>query len=299
MKTLLTDIQRFCLTDGDGIRTTVFFKGCNMHCSWCHNPETLSFDKQLMFYPNSCIGCGKCLEVCPNHAHKVKDGAHIIDRTLCTNCGTCADVCYAQALRMCGREMSVAQIMEELVQDIPYYKNSGGGVTLSGGEVLCNSEFAAELAQACRDAGIQVAIETNLSLPLSHAKKLLDCVDFVMCDLKLADDAAHKHYTGISNTVVMENMKLLDSYGIPFIVRTPLIPGVTDTKENIQAISKFISQFANLRRYELLNFNPLGEGKYKGLDMENTFAQQRPLEAEQLNELRHCAEAAGIPVKVM
>ena len=150
MKTLVTDIQRFSLSDGDGIRTTVFLKGCNMRCGWCHNPETISRGAELMLYRQRCIGCGRCYEICPVGAHKLVDGEHVIDRSLCTSCGKCAEACYAEALAMCGKEMTVEEVLAEVIQDKAYYDNSGGGVTISGGEVLCSLDFATALARACR-----------------------------------------------------------------------------------------------------------------------------------------------------
>jgi len=299
LKSLITNIQRFSLTDGDGIRTTVFFKGCNMRCSWCHNPETLSFGAELMFYPAKCIGCGKCFEACPKGAHKVVDGVHIIDREACISCGKCADVCYAEALVMCGKEMTIEEIVAEVVQDKPYYESSGGGVTLSGGEVLCNLDFAKELTLALKKEGIKVAVETNLSLPFEKAKELLSSVDAVMCDVKLYDCAAHKAHTGIGNEKILENVLLLDTLGVPVTVRTPMIPGITDNEENVKSIAKHVCGMKNLYRYELLNFNPLGEGKYKSLDMTNAHEDARPLGKDKLDVLKACAESTGITVKVV
>lgn len=299
MKTLITDIQRFSLSDGAGIRTTVFLKGCNMHCPWCHNPETLSNKPELMFYESKCIGCGRCFEVCPNGAHKIIDGKHIIDRKLCVSCGKCAEVCYAEALVMCGKPMTVNDVMKQIVQDKAYYDNSNGGVTISGGEVLCNIEFATELAKACKTEGIHVAIETNLSISLENAKCLISHLDMVMCDIKIFDNEEHLKYTGISNSVVLENIKKLDELNIPFIVRTPLIPDVTDREENIEQIADYIKNFKNLIRYELLNFNPLGEGKYKSLNKANDFEKERPLSDGNLEKLKNIAEGKGITVKVI
>ncbi len=299
MKALVTDIQRFSLSDGDGIRTTVFLKGCNMRCDWCHNPETISRHPELMFYRTRCIGCGKCYEVCSTGAHKVVDGEHIIDRALCTACGRCAEACYAEALSMCGKEMTVEEVMRELVQDKAYYDNSNGGVTISGGEVLCNLEFAIELAKACRAEGINVAIETNLSFPYEAIEPLLLSLDAIMFDIKLADDGEHKKHTGITNKTVIENAYKLDKLGIPLTVRTPLIPGVTDTVENVSAVAKLICGLKNLVRYELLNFNPLGEGKYKGLDKNNAHEDARPLGEDRLEELKTAAESCGVRVKIV
>ncbi len=299
MNGIVTDIQRFSLNDGAGIRTTVFLKGCNMKCSWCHNPETISAHSQLMFYENKCIGCGKCFQACPQGAHKMASGKHVIDRNLCTNCGKCTEICYAEALVMCGKLMSTDDVMKQVRQDKAYYDASHGGVTISGGEVLCNSAFAEELADKCHAEGIEVAIETNLSIPFEKANRLFEKVDFIMCDLKIFEDALHKEYTGISNKVVLENIKKLDGLNKPVIVRTPLIPGVTDTKENISAIAKYIKGMKNLQRYELLNFNPLGEGKYRSLDKENAFEKARPLSEDALTDIVACLEDVGVSYKIV
>ena len=299
MEGIVTDIQRFSLNDGAGIRTTVFLKGCNMKCSWCHNPETISAHSQLMFYGNKCIGCGKCFQACPQGAHKMVSGKHVIDRNLCTSCGKCTEICYAEALVMCGKLMRTDDVMKQVRQDKAYYDASHGGVTISGGEVLCNSAFAEELADKCHAEGIEVAIETNLSIPFEKANRLFEKVDFIMCDLKIFEDALHKEYTGISNKVVLENIKKLDELNKPVIVRTPLIPGVTDTKENISAIAKYIKGMKNLQRYELLNFNPLGEGKYRSLDKENAFEKARPLSEDALSDIVACLEDVGVSYKIV
>lgn len=296
MKHLITDIQRFSLNDGPGIRTTVFFKGCNMRCAWCHNPETLSMSQDLMFYPSKCIGCGKCFDTCPVHAHKIENGVHIIDREICAKCGKCADICYAEALMMSGKEMTVEQIMSEIRQDKAYYDGSNGGVTLSGGEVLCHTEFATEIARACRKEGFSVAIETNLSMPYDHISSLLNEVDIIMADLKLFDDGMHKKYTGLSNKNTIENIiKISD---IPMIIRTPLIDGVTATKENLRSIAKLLEGKENLIYYQLLNFNPLGASKYQSLDKANDFSLLRPYTNEQMKEFGEMLSDINIKVKV-
>ena len=296
MKHLITDVQRFSLNDGPGIRTTVFFKGCNMRCAWCHNPETLSPDTDILFYPAKCIGCGKCFEACPTGAQRMVDGKHVIDRTLCMRCGKCAEVCYAEALVASGKEMSVEELMREIRQDKAYYESSGGGVTLSGGEVLCHVAFATELAKACHAEGISVGIETNLSFPYEHIKPLLDEVDVVMADIKLFDDEQHKKYTGVSNKITLENIARLTD--IPLIVRTPMIPRVTATEENVSAIAEFLSGKENLVYYQLLNFNPLGASKYAGLDARNDFSSARPFGGEEMERFGEIARCAGVKVKV-
>ena len=299
MTGIITNIQRFSLSDGNGIRTTVFFKGCNMNCKWCHNPETIKKKPELMFYKNKCIGCEKCFSVCPLGAHKVIEGNHIIERNACVNCGRCASVCYAEALVMCGQNMSVEDVMYQVRQDKPYYDDSQGGVTFSGGEVLCQKEFVMTLADECRKEGFHVAVETNLCFYFNYAKELLEKVDLIMCDLKIFDDELHKKYTGVSNNLILENIKKIDSLGKPIIVRTPLIPNVTDTEENIGAIVNYIKNIKNLVRYEVLNFNPLGEGKYKSLDKENEFESARPHAKDKLCEIEKVIAKSGIAYKII
>lgn len=200
---------------------------------------------------------------------------------------------------MCGKLMSTDDIMKQVCQDKAYYNASHGGVTISGGEALCNSAFAEELTDKCHEEGIEVAIETNLSIPFEKVESLFEKVDFIMCDLKIFEDELHKEYTGISNKVVLENLKKIDMLDKPIIVRTPLIPGVTDTKENISAIAEYIKSMKNLQRYELLNFNPLGEGKYRSLDKENVFEKARPLSAEALQELQSVLTGMRIEYKIV
>ena len=295
---LITDIQRFSLNDGPGIRTTVFFKGCNMRCEWCHNPETICHQKEIMFYANKCIGCGKCFEVCPVGAHKVIDGAHVIEREKCTLCGKCVENCYAEALVFSAKEMTSDEIMSEILQDKVYYEESGGGVTLSGGEVTCQKELALEIVEKCKKNGIKTAVETNLLMPFESIKELLFSLDLIMFDIKIFDNDNHKKHTGVSNTSILENAKKLDGLGIPYIVRTPLIPGVTDSEENLTSIAEFLATCKNLLYYELLNFNPLGASKYKSLDGNDKFSEARPFSNEVLKKLECRLSRFGIKVKV-
>ena len=266
MTGIITDIQKFSLHDGKGIRTTVFFKGCNMRCDWCHNPETISPKPQRAFYERKCIHCGHC------------------------------DHCPTGARVTIGQEKSVEEVYRELAADLPYYRESDGGVTLSGGEPLMQAEFARELLKRCRENGIGTAVETNLSLPFERMEGLLPYLDQVFFDIKLMDDAQHRQVTGISNATVLENAQRLAHSGIPAVVRTPLIPGITDTVENIGAIASFVRTLPNVRYYELLNFNPLGEEKYRALGLTCAHEGKRPLKKEALLALAQVAQESGIRV---
>ena len=295
---LVTDIQRFSLNDGPGIRTTVFLKGCNMKCSWCHNPETISHKKELMFYKNKCIGCGRCFNTCPSGVHSVVDGVHVIDREKCTLCGKCVELCYAEALVFSASEKTSDEVMFEVLQDKIYYDESNGGVTLSGGEVTCQKDFALEIIEKCKQNGIKTAIETNLLLPFEQIKDLLAAVDLVMFDIKIFDSDEHKKHTLVDNKQILENVKKLDKLGVPFIVRTPLIPDVTDSIENLSAIAEYISETKNLLYYEILNFNPLGASKYESLAKNNEFAAAKPFVNTKLDELAKQLEKFNVKVKV-
>lgn len=292
----VTDIQRFSLNDGDGIRTTVFLNGCNMRCEWCHNPETIDFENNILLYENNCIGCGKCFSVCPNGAHGVKDGKHVIDKEKCKRCGKCVDMCYAEAIRFSARKMSTEEVVDEIVQDIPYYENSGGGVTLSGGEALCQAEFAESIVDACRMRKISTAVETNLCHDFDKIKGILKKVDLIMFDIKMMDSDQHRKYTKVGNELILENAKKADELGVPMIVRTPLIPGVTDSDENLIETAEFVSGLKNAVYYELLNFNPLGGSKYKALFEENCFEGVRPLKKARLDEIKEKLDFCNVKI---
>jgi pyruvate formate lyase activating enzyme len=267
MKGIITDIQKFSLHDGDGIRTTVFLKGCNMRCIWCHNPETIGVAPQMVYYKEKCIGCGHCNDYCPTGARK-----------------------------MIGDERSAQSVFEELYSDFEYYRNSGGGITISGGEPLMQADFAAELLSLCKNAGIHTAVESNLSLPFTTLEKLVPYLDTVFFDMKIFDEEEHKKYTEVSNRRVMENALHLGDYPISLIMRTPLIPGITDFDDNIRQIGRFGKTLKNLRYYELLNYNVLAESKYEMVSQEYLLPDARPLSAQRVRELAAIAEESGIKV---
>lgn len=270
MNAFVTDIQRFSLNDGPGIRTTVFLQGCNMRCPWCHNPETIPLQPVELFYREKCLGCGHCAEGCTS-------GARVLS----------------------SREMSVADVMGEILQDRLYYAESGGGVTISGGEPSLHPEFVMALADACRAEGIPVAIETNMTRPWQVIEPMLRKMDLIMCDLKLNLTIPHKEQTGLDNPTVFNSIGRASRLGIPMIVRTPLVPGVTDTVENLHAIAAYIAKMDNIVRYEVLNFNPLGGAKREALGQPNAFADAKPLPEARLAEIRAAlADIAGLDVKV-
>ncbi len=291
---LITAVQRFSLNDGPGIRTTIFLKGCSLHCAWCHNPETIRMENELMVHPEKCIGCGHCVDVCPSGAHRRSAGELLFDRRRCIRCGKCAEVCFPGAMEMAGQWRSVDDIMEEVLQDQAYYTDSGGGVTLSGGEVFCQAEFANLLIDACRKEKLHTAVETNLFADFDRISPILEKLDLILFDLKLFDSGLHRKWTGVGNEQIKENIARLDTLNIPLVARTPLIPGVTDSEENIEGIAGLLANLKNLQYYELLNFNPLGDPKYHALGLENPFKNAQTLPAEQVEKLRSIAEKHSI-----
>jgi glycyl-radical enzyme activating protein len=238
VKGMVADIQRCSVHDGPGLRTTVFFKGCQLNCPWCHNPETIGFGPEEMRYPDKCIGCGQC-----------ESG------------------CFSGARIICGAEMTVDDVMRQAEQDAPYYAEDGG-VTLSGGEPLCQPEFALALAKACRNKGIQVGLESNLCFPPQHARPLLENIDLLMADMKLWDSAEHKRWTGLPNGYVKENLWQAAELKLPIILRTPVVPGVNDDIKQIRQIAAFAATLPTLRYYELLAYHPLGVDKARALGRE-------------------------------
>ncbi len=297
MKGIVTDVQRFSLHDGPGIRTTVFLKGCNLNCAWCHNPETIQAKPELLYYGDKCIGCLTCTEVCPTGAQRVVNGKHLFTRDICIHCGRCADVCYPGAAVMAGREIEANDILEEVELDMEYYQRSGGGVTITGGEVLAQKEFTFELLNLCRKKKIHTAIETNMASPWETIKHLLSVTDLVMLDIKHMDDGEHQKWTGKGNHLILENIRRLSKEPVALIARTPVIPGVNDQDEVIRQIGSYISPFPNLLYYELLSFNPFGDSKYGALGIENRFKTAKGTTDERMGALAETASKFGFKVK--
>lgn len=242
------DIQRFSIYDGGGIRTNVFFKGCNLRCLWCHNPESQNMKNELLFRKDKCIGCGKCGEICSNTFTEK-----------CTACGKCVSVCPRNAREISGRTVSADEVVRTVMRDKEFYLTSGGGVTLSGGEPLLQPEFAAEILEKCKAEGIGTAIETAGNVPWSVFERVLPYLDIILFDIKCLDEEKHKKYTGVSNSLILENAEKLKKTGKRLIFRTPVIPGVNDGEV------KEIGKFCGGNEYEILAYHVTGCGKYNAL----------------------------------
>ncbi len=265
---MITHISRTSLHDGPGVRTVVYFKGCGLRCRWCHNPETLSPLPEILYTPQKCIRCGRCVELCPEH-HRVEGDEMVFHREGCSRCGRCAEVCPSEALTTAGRRYTVEELLAEVQKDRHYYLQSGGGVTLSGGECLLQADFCRELLAACRDDGIHTAVETALFVPWKNVERVLSHTDWVFADCKLADPEKHRRYTGQDNRRILANLaRLAEAAPGRVTVRIPLIPGVNDTDEDIAGFARVLAPLADgLRGVEILRYNNLAAGKYAAVGM--------------------------------
>mgnify|MGYP000949140073 CR=1 FL=1 len=298
-------LQRLSTEDGPGIRTTVFFKGCPLCCAWCHNPESLMLKPQVQWIANRCIGCDSCLEACPNHALSRGETALLRDRDRCTACGECVRACPSGAMEMLGEEITVSELVKELVKDRAFFEKSGGGVTLSGGEPSLQPDFSLALMKALHEEGLSVALDTcGLTAP-EMLEALVEQADVVLFDLKLIDEAAHKKWTGAGNARIVENLQRVErmvaaSKGKKELwVRTPLIPGATALRENIHAIGSYLHEHVNgsVTRWELCAFNNLCRDKYERLDMEWHFAETQLMTKADLAQAETWARESGFDPK--
>ena len=257
---IVFDIQRFSIHDGPGIRTIVFLKGCPLSCRWCSNPESQQLQPQIMFEPKRCIKCGKCFAVCPEGALSA-DNPYFIDRDKCISCGACADVCVTDALVMKGESMTVWQVMQELQKDATNYRRSGGGVTLSGGEPLGQSDFARELLKACKQQGWNTAMETTGLASKEVIQDVMPHVDIAMADLKTLDPEIHKEWIGVDNRQILENLLRISQLSGKTVVRVPVVPGVNDNEKAMTGVAEFAS-LMGVDTIHLLPYHSFGENKY-------------------------------------
>jgi len=295
---LIFDIERFSTADGPGIRTVVFFKGCNMRCYWCHNPEGVDPEIRLRFDENKCIGCLACLKACQANAHSLNEGLHVIDPQKCVRCFACADACYSGALQRVGSYMTLDEVFAEIAEDRDFYARSGGGVTLSGGEVMLQSNFVVRLLKRCKQNDIHTAIESNMLMPWAVYEKVLPDIDLVMADIKHMDNTVHRQGTGASNRRVLGNIQKLAGRNIPMIIRTPVIPGFNDTEDNIRQTARFLQPFTSLCYYELLSYNPLGNSKGCIVGASPSQREIATPKREQMHALARTAAETGLRVFV-
>jgi pyruvate formate lyase activating enzyme len=294
-------LQRLSTEDGPGIRTTVFFKGCPLHCAWCHNPESLSSKTQTQWMEARCLDCKTCVSTCPNGCLAMSDGVLTIDRVHCQACGKCVEACPSGALEVLGETISVEILLAELLKDRSFYEKSGGGVTLSGGEPTFQPDFAETLLRGLKAHGVATALDTSGLCPTSTLDRLIPFTDLVLFDLKLFDQNLHQKYTGVSNRQILENFLYLQDvirkqeHPVNLWVRTPLIPGGSASDANLSAIGAFLADSSNgsVSRWELCAFNNLCRDQYTRLGLEWDYAHTPLLSAEELFHCEQVAKASG------
>jgi pyruvate formate lyase activating enzyme len=263
---LIFDIKRYAINDGPGIRIVIFFKGCNLHCAWCHNPESISPKAEKMYSPAKCIGCGACVSACPHNALFLASEGVITDANLCQVCGKCAEVCPTKAIEISGRVMSVSQIMDIIEKERTFFDQSGGGVTFSGGEPLIHSEMLIELLDECRERGIHTAVDTAGNVKTEVILEVAKRTDLFLFDLKLMDGEMHKKWVGAANELIQHNLKEIANAGSEIVIRIPVIADVNDTVQNFEQTAKFISKLSGTKKVvNLLPYHNIAEAKYAKL----------------------------------
>ncbi len=297
MTGLIFDIQRFCLHDGPGIRTTVFLKGCPMRCAWCHNPEGIRREPHLSFAPDKCIGCGACFRVCPRGAHVDNHGEHVIDRTKCAVCGSCTAECLAGALEIIGREASIDEIIAEVAADRPFYDTSGGGMTLSGGEPLHQLDFTTGLLVRARELGIHCCMETCGHVPYEAFEQVAAHVDLFLYDIKEMDSTRHRAATGVSNDLILSNLRRLHDGGAWVRIRVPLVEGYNDSVVNRNALVKLAASLPRIEGVEVLPYHGLGLSKARRMGITHAAdPEPRSPGSETLAQWINALRGAGVRV---
>jgi pyruvate formate lyase activating enzyme len=279
-KANIFDIHRASLHDGPGIRTTVFLKGCPLECQWCHNPEALRAEAELFFQFDKCTYCADCVTVCPQSVHIVADGVHTINYDACQLCGECVEACNYDALKIMGKEMTVSEVIAQVQKDAAFYQNSGGGITLSGGEPLFQFSFSKELLKQCKSLKINTCVETSGFVSPFKFKQLLPYIDVLLFDYKITDSHEHESYTGVPNHVILENLQAAYRYGTAIYLRCPIVPGVNDTDWHLNAIAELSEKFPKLCGIELLPYHDMGNNKRISIGKSETFTELKTVTPE-------------------
>jgi len=295
---LVFDIKRFSIHDGPGIRTTVFLKGCPLHCPWCHNPESQDSKPDVMLRPARCIACKACIEVCPEHAISEDSGGRVVtDPERCVRCGTCTETCYAGARERVGREYTVEELLAEVEKDRDFYDESGGGVTLSGGEPLVQADFVLEFLRQCRKRDLHTAVDTCGAVSWRVFEKVRGCTDLFLYDLKHMDSTVHRETTGAPNERILENLAKLSKLGHAINLRLAIIPGVNDDEKNIARTARFVAGLKGRHPVSILPYHAAAADKYKRLGLSYTFEGKAPPGDDRMADIAALLEGCGLEVR--
>lgn len=298
VKGTIFDIKRYAIHDGHGIRTTVFFKGCSLRCRWCHNPESLNMSSELFLRMARCVGCGQCIDICPTGAISLADDVIVTNADKCIQCCQCAEVCVPAAREIAGEIISVSDVLARVEKDIMFYETSGGGVTISGGEPLCQPDFLCGILAACKNRGISTAVDTTCYAPREVIARVSEYTDLFLCDIKHIDDKTHQRITGVSNELILENIKYLVDTGNEIIIRMPCIPGYNDSIENIDATGEFVALLKGEVIIEVLRYNEGGcekSGRLIGAAVIEAADNSKP---QDINAVAGRLKKFGLKVKV-
>jgi pyruvate formate lyase activating enzyme len=292
------DIKKYAIHDGPGIRSTVFFKGCPLACRWCHNPEGMSVTSQRIYRRERCIGCGECVRICPNEALIQTTEGIFWNPAKCDLCQTCADHCPSEAVEFVGRKVGVGEVMREIVKDIAFYDESGGGITLSGGEPLMQPDFLLQLLDACAELDLHRTVDTSGYADSELLLEVARRTDLFLYDLKVMDAVKHRDFTGVSNERVLNNLKLLAQNNARIEVRVPIIPGINADAENIDRTAEFVSALPGVERVAILPFHNSARGKYSRLGMDCIASEIECPSKEHLKIIAARLENSGLQVKI-
>lgn len=295
---MIFDIRKYAIHDGPGIRTTVFFKGCPLRCWWCHNPEGQDIKPELVYRESRCIGCGECSKNCQREAISLGAQYVSVNREDCVLCGKCSSVCPSDAFSIAGKQMAVKEILEEIEKDRPFYEESGGGVTFSGGEPLLQPDFLIALLDECEKRAIHTTVDTCGFARYEIIDRIRDKVDLFLYDIKTMDNRKHRKYTGASNERILENLKKLAESGSSIVISFPIIPNINDDDKNVTRIAKFISSLPNIQQVNLLPYHRAGIEKYKNLGKPYKLDKIQPPSNQKIKTVKEKLEAFGITVGV-